>query len=381
MLDLHGEYQLLEAQVRVVVEGVLKSQQFINGPAITELETAIATKVGTSHAVAVSSGTDAILCALMTLGVGNGDEVIIPPFTFFATAGCVARTGATPIFADVLPHTFNLDPANLEAKITAKTKVIIAVHLFGQCAEMDAINKIADRHGITVIEDAAQAIGATYHGRNAGTLGRLACLSFYPTKNLGGFGEGGMILTDDEEIANVARQLRNHGQSSQYFHERIGGNFRLDTMKAAILNVKLGFLDRFTEARRANAAHYDELLGGIPIETPHVDTYQRSIYHQYSILCDRREELAAHLRDNGVATGIYYPVPLHLQPCFAYLGCTRGALPVSERLCERILSLPCHPMLKEDDVKRTAELVHDFYTIHGESGAVRTSSSSQTASL
>ena len=361
MLDLHGEYDIFRDEVRTAVEKVLESQHFIGGPAIGQLEEAIATRFGGGTAVAVSSGTDALLCAMMALKIGAGDEVIVPPFTFFATAGCVWRTGAKPVFVDIDERTFNLDPAKIEAAITPNTKAIVVVHLFGQCAEMDAINELAARHNLTVIEDAAQAIGATYRNRPAGTLGDVACFSFYPTKNLGGFGEGGLVFTRNEQLAAMARQMRQHGESRRYIHEYVGGNFRLDTMKAAILLVKLGHLDAFTEKRRANAARYDALLADTPVTTPYVPKHATSVYHQYSILSDRRDELMAALSEQDIGAGIYYPVPLHLQPCFASLGYRAGSLPVSEGISERILSLPCHPMLTEDDLSRVAECIGAFH--------------------
>jgi dTDP-4-amino-4,6-dideoxygalactose transaminase len=247
LLDLKKEFGLFSDEIRTVVHTVLESQQFIGGPAVGELESTLADRLGVAHAVALSSGTDSLLCALMALGVGHDDEVILPTFTFFATAGVVARVGARPVFVDIDPQTFNLDPRSVEKAVTGRTKAIIAVHLFGQCAEMDALNEIAGARGIAVIEDAAQAIDARYRDRPAGSLGTMACLSFYPTKNLGGFGEGGMLLTNDATLAERAELLRNHGQSKQqYTHELIGGNFRLDTMKAAILLVKLRHLDEFT---------------------------------------------------------------------------------------------------------------------------------------
>ena len=360
MLDLAAEFAICGDKIRSVVSNVLESQYFIGGPAIAEFESAMCRRIGTEHAIAVSSGTDALLCALMTLGIGPGDEVILPAFTFFATGGVVARVGATPVFADIDERTFNLDPASVEAAVTSRTKAIMVVHLFGQCAEMDAINEIASRHQLKVIEDAAQAIGATYHGRAACTLGDLACLSFYPTKNLGGFGEGGMVLTSDEALGTVARQMRVHGESSRYYHDRVGGNFRLDTMKAAILSVKLDTFDEFTNRRRANARRYNELLAGIDVVTPYVPQGHDPVYHQYSILCNRRDDLVACLRERGVQSGIYYPVGLHKQKCFESLGYHRGSLPVTERVCDRIVSLPCHPMLTEEDVAFVAECVETF---------------------
>ncbi|MDO8630650.1 MAG: DegT/DnrJ/EryC1/StrS family aminotransferase [Phycisphaerales bacterium] len=361
MLDLKAEYALFRDEVRAAVEAVLESQQFIGGPAVGELERALATRYGVAHAVAISNGTDALLCAMMALEIGGDDEVILPSFTFFATAGAGSRLGARPLFVDIDPRTFNLDPAKIESAITPKTRAIVVVHLFGQCADMDAINTIARRHKLQVIEDAAQAIDAKYKGRPASTLGDIACFSFYPTKNLGGFGEGGMIFTGDERLATLCRRLRNHGESQRYDHERVGGNFRLDTMKAAILLVKLPRLDDFTRHRRRNAARYDKLLADSPVTTPLVADGCEHVYHQYSILCDRRDELMAYLRDRGVASGVYYPVPLHLQKCFADLGYRIGSLPVTEDICKRILSLPCHPMLGDDDVDYIAECIEEFF--------------------
>ena len=361
MLDLGSEYELFADEIREAIDGVLNRRQFINGPEVRELEEVLSRRVGTAHAIAVSSGTDAILCTLMARGVCAGDEVILPSFTFFASAGCVARLGAIPVFVDIDPKTFNIDPSKIEPAITKNTRAIMAVHIFGQCAEMDAINTIAAKHGLAVIEDAAQAIDATYHGRFAGALGTAACLSFYPTKTLGGFGEGGMIFTSDDALALVARQLRNHGESQRYVHERVGGNFRLDTMKAAILLVKTRYLEQFTRRRRHNAARYDTLLKGLPLTTPFVPAGHEPVYHQYTILCDRRDELQAFLRERGIATGVYYAIGLHLQPCFASLGYQRGSLSVTEATCARVLSLPCHPMLRDEELEAVSSAIQAFY--------------------
>ncbi len=360
MLDLHAEYRLFREAVQAAVDGVLESQQFINGPAVAELEHALARRLTAPHAIAVSSGTDAILLALMALEIGPGDEVIVPAFTFFATAGCVARVGAKPVFADIDPRTFNLDPRSVEAIITPRTRAVMPVHLYGQCADMEPLCALARRLDLRIIEDAAQAIGATYQSRPACTLGDLACLSFYPTKNLGGFGEGGMVLTSDNELAQTVRRLRVHGESQRYVHERIGGNFRLDTLKAAILLVKLAQLDEFTRRRQANAARYDALLRQANVVTPYAAPDRTHVYHQYTILSDRRDELAAFLKARGITTGIYYPVPLHRQRCFADLGYKAGALPVTESACARVLSLPCHPMLEEQDITYVAECISEF---------------------
>ena len=361
LLNLRAEFDLFADEVRSAVNAVLESQAFIGGPAVGEFEQAMVGRVGTRYAIAVSSGTDALLCALMALEIGPGDEVIVPTFTFFATAGVVDRLGARPVFVDIDPKTFNMDPDCVRSAITPRTKAIMPVHVFGQCAEMGAINAIAAEGGIAVVEDAAQAIDATYHDRQAGTLGVMACLSFYPTKNLGGFGEGGMILSSDDRLATVARQLRNHGDVGRYQHQRVGGNFRLDTMKAALLLVKLRYLDRFTAARRGNATMYDELLAGTEVQTPHRAAGHDPVFHQYTIITARRDELRAFLSDRGIGSGIYYPSPMHLQPCFEGLGHGRGAFPVAEGICERVLSLPCHPMLNQSDVARVASSIHEFF--------------------
>lgn len=386
MLDLKAEYDLFRGDVRQAVDAVLESQQFIGGPAVGILEGEIAALTGARHAVAISNGSDALLCSLMALEVGAGDEVILPSFTFFATAGCVARVGARPVFVDIDPRTFNLDPQAVLAAITPKTKAMIPVHLFGQCAEMDELVDIARSRGLAVIEDAAQAIGATYRGRCAGTLGDIASLSFYPTKNLGGFGEGGMILTNDERLGTLCRQLRNHGGATRYVHEHVGGNFRLDTMKAAILSVKLRRLAEFTAKRRANARRYDVRLTGSSVVTPWVHQHCDHVYHQYSILSDRRDALIEHLRARGVETGVYYPIPLHLQACFRDLGYRRGDLPVTEAASARIVSLPCHPMLSERSVDYVSECVLEFPvegftgpTISRDAGAVLPNTSADTS--
>lgn len=365
MLDLKGEYRLFADQVQAAVHAVLDSASYINGPQVAEFETALARRCGVTHALAVSSGTDALLCSLMTLGIGPGDEVIVPAFTFFATAGVVHRLGATPVFADIDKGTFNLDPASVERALTPRTRAITAVHMFGQCADMDAINAVARGRGIPVIEDAAQAIGAEYRGRPACSLADIACLSFYPTKNLGGFGEGGMILTSDDELGRVARQLRNHGETTRYHHERVGGNFRLDTLKAAVLLVKLARLDEFTRSRQRNAERYNERFADSPVVTPCVAGHRTHVYHQYTVRVPRRDDLVEFLRGRGVGTGVYYPVPLHLQQCFSALGYSRGDLPVTEAACEQVVSLPCHPLLATEDVDHVADGVLDFLKTEG----------------
>lgn len=360
MLDLHTEYKLFEDEVRAAVHTVLESQHFIGGPSVVELERRLSEMIGVPHAVAVSSGTDALLCALMAMGVGPGDEVVVPNFTFFATAGSVFRTGATPVFADVDPQTFNVTAETLERVMTSRTKVVIPVHLYGQCADMPSIMELADRHDVLVLEDAAQAFGASIGDRKAGTFGHLASLSFYPTKNLGGFGEGGMILGRDEALVETCKQLRNHGQTSRYIHERVGGNFRLDTMKASVLLVKTRYVEEFTIRRRAIAQMYGELLKGAAVTTPHVAADRYHVYHQYTLQVERRDELQAFLSDRGIGSTIYYPLALHLQPCFSHLGYEKGSLPVAESLSRNVLSIPCHPMLSDDDIQYVADCIREF---------------------
>lgn len=361
MLDLGAEHDRYREALRAAAWRVLESNQFIGGPDIAQLEVELAERVGVKHCVAVSNGTDALLAALMALDIGAGDEVIVPALSFFATAGGVARVGATPVFVDIDPRTFNLDPECVRAAVTERTKAIIAVHLFGQCADMDAINAVARERGIRVIEDAAQALGASYHGRPAGSLGDIATVSFYPTKNLGGCGEGGAVFTNDSTLGPIVRQVRQHGESERYVHERVGGNFRLDSMKAAMLLVKLAHFDECTSKRRDNARLYDELLSDVAVQTPVIAVGQDPVYHQYSILCDRRDELMSFLRDRGVGSAVFYPVALHLQPCFAALGYRTGSLPVTEETCSRIMSIPCHPMLDRMDVEYVAGCVREFY--------------------
>ncbi len=366
MLDLKAEFPLFEKAVRVAMDEVLESQHFIGGSHVAALEEKFANLTGAKHAVAIGSGTDAILVALMATDISPGDEVITTPFTFFATAGCIHRAGGKPVFVDIESDTFNIDPAKIEAAITSKTKAIMPVHLFGQCADMDAIKNLAVKANLVVIEDAAQAVGAMYNSQAAGALGHAGCFSFYPTKNLGGFGEGGMVTTNDDDFATKVRQLRNHGQTDQYHHTMIGGNFRLNTMQAAILSAKLPHLAAFNMRRNEIAQQYNEILAATPsIRTPRIADHCQSCFHQYSILTDQRDALREHLNSQSIGSGIYYPVPLHLQPCFEFLGYEAGDFPVSEETAKRILSLPVHPMLTDADVKRVASCIvqHQSETI------------------
>ena len=360
LLDLRAQFASIEREVRAAMDRVLETQRFIGGPEVEGLEHEIAAYCGTRHAIGVSSGTDAILGALMALGIGPGDEVIVPPFTFFATAGCVVRLGGKPVFADIEPRTFNIDPSKVERAVTKRTRAIMPVHLFGQCADVDPIVEIGERHGVPVIEDAAQALGATYKGRRAGSLARLGCFSFFPSKNLGAFGDGGIVTTDDDALAAKLRVLRDHGQKPKYHYRFVGGNFRLDALQAAVLRVKLTHLEAWHEARRRNAGRYDSLLAGSAVTTPWIAPHNRTIYNQYVIRHPDRDGLRQHLSDRGVGTEVYYPVSLHLQECFADLGHRDGDFPESERAQREVLALPVYPELTEEQIGHVAECIAQY---------------------
>jgi dTDP-4-amino-4,6-dideoxygalactose transaminase len=346
LLDLQGQYRPLRDEILAAIARVCDSQRFIGGPEVEGLEREIAEHLGVAHAVGLSSGTDALLAALMALGVGPGDEVITPTFSFFATAGCVSRIGATPKLVDIDPLTYNIDPAAAAAAITSRTRAIIPVHLYGQCADMDPLLEAADRRGVSVIEDAAQAIGSTYKGRAAGAMGKAGCFSFFPSKNLGAFGDAGLLTTGDAALAHEVRLLRNHGAEPKYFHQRIGGNFRLDALQAAVLRVKLPHLNRWTAMRRANADRYDALFresaAADRITLPARVPDRNHIFNQYVIRVPRRDAVRAHLEAAGIATEIYYPVPFHLQQCFAPLGYRRGDFPHAEAAAAETLALPIY---------------------------------------
>lgn len=360
LLDLAAQYRSVESEVLAAVHRVLDSQQYILGPDVAALESELAALSGVPHGIGVTSGTDAILAALMALGIGPGDEVIVPTFTFFATAGCVSRVGATPVFVDILPDTFNIDPAAIEAAITPRSKAIIPVHLFGQCADMDRVMAIANRQGLHVIEDNAQAIAATYKDRPACSFGVAGTLSFYPTKNLSAAGEGGMILTRDEALAQKLRFLRDHGQNPRYYYHFIGGNFRLGGIQAAVLRVKLKRLAAWTAARRHRAGRYDVGLRGSSVQVPVVLPGCEHVYHQYTIRSPRRDALQKHLTNAGIGSGIYYPLPLHLQPCFRDLGYREGACPAAERAAKEVLSLPISPEMTEEQQDYVIQTIREF---------------------
>jgi dTDP-4-amino-4,6-dideoxygalactose transaminase len=346
LLDLRAQYASIRDEIHAALDRVLESQHFILGPEVEALEREIAAYCRCAHAVGVSSGTDALLAALMAIDVRTGDEIITTPYSFFATAGSIVRLGATPVFADIDRKTYNIDPAGIEATISPRTRAIIPVHLFGQLADMSAITDIAQRHNLIVIEDAAQALGAELNSTRAGSMGDLACFSFYPSKNLGGFGDGGMITTNDPDLAERLRLLRNHGGKTKYYNEILGGNFRLDEIQAAVLRVKVKYLDGWTEARRRNASLYRKNLErATAVELPYEAPRSRHIYNQFVIHAQRRNELMEHLRENGIGCDVYYPLPLHLQPCMEVLGHHPGDFPVSEEAANQSLALPIYPEL------------------------------------
>jgi dTDP-4-amino-4,6-dideoxygalactose transaminase len=351
LLDLQAQYVGIRNEIRRAIDEVCDQQALTLGPAVEKFEKQLAEYCQTKHAIGVSSGTDALLCCMMALGIKPGDEVICPSFTFFATAGCVARVGATPVFVDIDPATFNLDPQQVRAKITRRTRGIIPVHLFGQMADMEAINAIAAEHGIPVIEDAAQAIGAKRNGKVACSMGLAGCLSFYPTKNLGAFGDAGAICTNDDKFAETCRLLRVHGSGHAYHHKLVGGMFRMAGIQGAVLGVKLKYLDGWHESRRRNAALYDKLLAGSKVITPHIDDGNWSIYNQYVVRVPDRDRVKQQLADKGIGSAIYYPIPLHEQECFRQLGYKRGDLPETERACAEVLALPIYPELTEDELR------------------------------
>lgn len=368
LFDLKKQYAALRGEARAAFDEILDSQMMIGGPRVSQLEEKIAQYCGVKSAVAVSSGTDALIASLMALGVyrspldvENAGEVIVPTFTFFATAGCVWRVGAKPVFVDIDPFTFNMSAEDLEAKISPRTRAIIPVHLFGQCANMDRIMSIANAHNIPVIEDCAQAIGASRKGKRAGSFGLCGCLSFFPTKNLGGFGDGGMVVSDNPDFASEVSRMRNHGMQPKYFHRSVGGNFRLDALQAAGLLVKLPHLDSWHEKRRANAAFYNEALKGLEnLKTPHIDPDNYSIYNQYVIRVKNRDACIEFLKNNGVNCEIYYPLPLHKQECFAALNYKDGDFPVAEEVSKECLALPIFPELEKEELEKVADTLKQF---------------------
>ena len=359
MLDLLAQYNTIRDEVRAAIDEVLETQRCIGGPKVTECEKAVAEYSSCAHGIGASSGTDAILNALMSLGIGPGDEVITTPFTFFATAGCIVRCGARPVFADIDPKTYNIDPLQIEAVVTDRTKAIMPVHLFGQMADMDHIMEIAGKHDLFVIEDAAQAIGADYRGRRAGAISTCGCFSFFPSKNLGAVGDGGMIVTDNASLADMCQIMRNHGAKPKYYHKYVGGNFRLDPIQAVVVLAKLKYLEQWHQGRQANAAYYEETFAGCDsVVTPYVEPHNRMIYNQYVIrISGKRDAVQTHLNEKEIGNAIYYPVPLHLQECFADLGYEEGDFPHSEQAAREVLAIPVYPELTEAQMDEVAGAV------------------------
>ena len=361
LLDLKSQYATIKDEVLQAISNVCESQYFALGPAVTEFEEKIAAYCGCKYAVGVSSGTDALLVSLMALDIRQGDEVITTPFSFFATAGSIVRVGAKPVFVDIEPDSYNIDPSLIEDKITDKTRAIIPVHLYGQTAQMKPIIEIAKRYDLAVIEDAAQGIGASQDGTMCGNFGDFGCFSFYPTKNLGAFGDGGLVTTNIEAIAEKLKILRDHGQKPRYFYKMVGGNFRLDSIQAAVLNVKLKYLDCWNEKRRQNASLYNDFFFDSPVITPKISSNNICTYHQYTIAVPQRDDLQKFLSENQIGSAIFYPKPLHLQDCFSELGYKQGDLPVTERLCSEVLSLPIYPELSTEQIEYVARTILKFY--------------------
>lgn len=362
LLDLKIQYAPLREETLKSLNDILDSQYFIGGKYVSKLEEDIAAYSGVKHAIGVSSGTDALIASLMGCGIyrspldeGAADEVVLPAYTFFATAGSVWRCGARPVFADIDPDTYNVSPDSVAEKITERTKALMPVHLYGQCADMDAILKIAKAHNLAVIEDGAQAIGASQNGVKVGGFGNCAGLSFFPSKNLGGLGDGGMVITNDDNLAKKVREIRNHGMEPKYYHKHVGGNFRLDAIQAAGLLAKLPHLDSWGEMRARNAAVYNEAFADVEeIKTPVIKPYNKSIYNQYIISVPNRDALLAHLREKEIGCEVYYPVPLHLQECFAALGYKKGDFPNAEYAAEHTLALPIYPELTREQLDYVA---------------------------
>jgi dTDP-4-amino-4,6-dideoxygalactose transaminase len=366
LLDLAAQHRTIEGEVLPAVQAVIESQQFVMGPAVGQLEAALAALCHAKHAIACASGTDALLLPLKALDLKPGDEVVTTPFTFFATAGTIHNAGGTPVFVDIEPGTYNIDPAAVERAITPRTRAIVPVHLYGQMAALERILPVADARGVTVIEDAAQAIGARRRiagpWRMAGELGRMSGFSFFPSKNLGAWGDGGLVVTGDDALAERLRKLRVHGGAKQYHHDEVGTNSRLDTLQAAVLLAKLPHLAAWSAKRREHAAYYSQAFAGLAaVRPPQVDPANEHIFHQYTLRVERRDALQAHLKGKGIGNATYYPVPLHLQPCFRHLGYQAGRLPEAERAAREVVSLPVYPELTRDQLDYVIDAVRGFY--------------------
>ena len=366
LVDLVAQYRTIKDEVLPAIQAVIESQQFVMGPAVARLESAVAQLAHAKHGIACASGTDAVLLPLKALDLEPGDEVITTPFTFFATAGTIHNAGGTPVFVDIEPGTFNIDPAAVEAAITPRTRAIVPVHLYGQMAAMERLLAIARARGLKIVEDAAQAIGARRsidgEWRMAGELGWATGYSFFPSKNLGAWGDGGMMVTSEDALAERLRKLRLHGGAKQYHHDEVGTNSRLDSLQAAVLLAKLPHLEAWSAKRREHAAYYTRALADLPaVRPPAVDPANEHIFHQYTVRAERRDELQAHLKRHGIGSAIYYPVPLHLQRCFSHLGYRPGRLPESERASAEVLSLPVYPELTQEQLDCVIETIGGFY--------------------
>jgi len=367
LLDLQPQLAAIRDEVMAAITRVVDSQRFILGEDVCKLEEEVAAYCNACYAVGCASGSDALYLALLSLEIGPGDKVLTTPYTFFASAGEIARAGATPVFVDVEPETFNMDVSQVAGALDRHPEIraILPIHLFGACADMDPLMSLAGERKIPVIEDAAQSIGSEYKGRRAGSIGAMGCFSFFPSKNLGAYGDGGMITTNDRELAGRLAALRVHGSKEKYFHEWVGVNSRLDTLQAAVLRVKLRYLDSWSTSRQNNAALYRDLLSGrsLPVAVPTPAAHStRHIYNQFVILAPRRDELRAHLKEHGIGSEVYYPLPLHLQKCFAHLGYREGDFPVSERLAKESLALPVYPELRPDEIAYVCRWIQAFYS-------------------
>lgn len=372
LLDLKAQYSKIREEVRNSIDEVCDSQYFILGPKVEEFENRVAAYSGAGYGVGVSSGTDALLISLMAVDLKPGDEVITTPFTFFATGGVISRLNARPVFVDIDPDSFNIDPSRIEKAVNSKTRAVMPVHLFGQCADMDPIMDISRRHNLCVIEDAAQSIGAEYKGRRSGSIGHFGCFSFFPSKNLGGFGDGGMVVTNDDTLNDKLKILRVHGSKPKYYHSFVGGNFRLDAIQAAVLDVKLNYLDEWSEGRRRNALYYEKAFqaSGLVekglVKTPppaYLNSGDKNfhIYNQFTLRVKHRDALKAWLNESGVGAEIYYPVPLHMQACYRDLGYRGGDFPHSEKAAEEAISIPVYPELTEDMKDYVVRTIKGFY--------------------
>lgn len=360
LVDLKRQYHSIKEEVDSAIQDVLESQAFILGPQVREFENLFASYCNTKHAIGVSSGTDALLLALKSLGIGTGDEVITSPFTFFATVGSICNTGAKPVFVDIEPESFNIRPGLIEKCISKKTKAIIPVHIYGQCADMDPILEIAKKHNISVIEDSAQSIGAEYKDKKSGSIGDLGCFSFFPSKNLGGLGDGGMITCNSDELEELICMLRIHGGKPKNYYSIIGINGRLDTIQASVLIKKLGYIELWCEKRREKASYYTEKIKGLDLVTPEIMSFNKHVFHQYVIRTKERDRLMEHLTANNIGCAVHYPVPQHLQKCMAYLGYKEGDLPEAENAAKETVSLPIFPEITKEEQDYVINTINDF---------------------